>query len=178
MRYNQFPATYNYATMPATAGNNAVQALMRDAGNSVSMQYGCNGSGAYVQDVVPALKNVFGYSSANCWSYSNTSYNQGYGRVKDNINNYNLPVILAGSDNAAGGHQWVCDGTLSTTYFFGNCGTGNSSASYLSFHMNWGWHEQNIATDYNGWFAFDNWTIYGLNYNFQYSKYGITEIHP
>jgi hypothetical protein len=183
MRYHQFPNGYNYATMPAASGDFAVQSLMRDAGNSVNMMYGCNGSGAYVSDVVPALKNTFGYSSANIWSYSQSSYNQGYGRVKDNIIQNHWPVILAGSDEAAGGHQWVCDGTLETTYYFGDCGTGNSSATYLNFHMNWGWHEDwmngnSNATDYNGWFAFDNWTIYGLNWNFQYNRYAITEIHP
>jgi hypothetical protein len=182
IRYHQFPNNCSYTSMPTASGNNDVQALMRDAGISVNMQYGCNGSGAYVSSVEPALKNTFGFSSANTWSYSSSSYNQGYGRVKDNIIYNHWPVILAGSYATAGGHQWVCDGTLQTTYYFGNCGSSNSSATYLNFHMNWGWHEDYMNgtsfSDYNGWFAFDNWTINGLNWNFQYSQYAITEIHP
>jgi hypothetical protein len=60
--------------------------------------------------------------------------------------------------------------------------------TYLAFHMNWGWHEWFTNspfnyTDFNGWFAFDNWTIVGAgpnnsNYNFQYAQDMTTEIHP
>lgn len=34
------------------------------------------------------------------------------------------------------------------------------------------------VTDYNGWFAFDNWYIPGLNWNYAYSRFATTEIHP
>lgn len=54
---------------------------------------------------------------------------------------------------------------------------------YLYFHMNWGWHEIDpMNTDYNGWFAFSDWTIPGANngsnLNFQYAQDMVTEIHP
>ncbi|MBS1512956.1 MAG: C10 family peptidase [Bacteroidetes bacterium] len=179
-RYHQFPNTYNWANMPATFGNASVQQLMSDAGVSVSMSYGCNSSGAQGNVVAGAIKNSFGYSSANYWSYSASSYNNGYGRVKDNIFQHNWPVILQGQDQTAGGHQWVCDGAQEVTYYI--CEGGIISETYLYFHMNWGWHEDWMngtnATDYNGWFAFDNWYIPGLNWNFQYNRYAISEIHP
>lgn len=173
MRYHQFPAgTYNYASMPAASGNVEVQRLMRDAGVSVNMNYGCS-SGAFGSAIVPALKNTFGYGSANRWSYSTAS---GYGRVKNNIS-WGWPVLLEGQ-NIAGqsGHEWVCDGWSETTYYI--CEGGIYSITYLNFHMNWGWHEDGAGNDFNGWFAFDNWFIPGLNWNFQYNRYAITEIHP
>jgi hypothetical protein len=172
IRFHQFPTNYNYATMPMAAGNNAVQILMRDAGLSVNMNYGCS-SGAYGSAVPDAFKNTFHYGSANRWSYSTTS---GYSRIQTNINNH-WPVLFEGRDTNAGGHEWVCDGYRET--IIPVCAGGIISATYLSFHMNWGWHEQNlVGTDYNGWFAFDNWNIPGLNWNFQYSRYAVTEIHP
>jgi Peptidase C10 family/Spi protease inhibitor len=185
--FHQFPNNYAYATMPTNQGNNAVQQVMRDAGNSVPMNYGCASSGvptSQISSVATAYKNTFGYSSANFWNYSNTSYNQGYGRVRDNIFNYHWPVLLAGQDvnNNSAGHMWVCDGASSTTYYFCPSGGYNTSASYLMFHMNWGWHEEwmngTSVTDFNGWFAFDNWNIPGANLNFYYAKKGISEIHP
>ena len=174
-RYHQFPAAYAWGNMPATFGNGDVQQLMSDAGVSVGMSYGCS-SGAYGSVVPNAIKYGFGYSSANRWSYSSTSYNNGYGRVKDNVMSNHWPVILQGEDANVGGHQWVCDGGQETTYYI--CENGTYSITYLMFHMNWGWHEAGGGTDYNGWFAFDNWNIWGLNWNFQYNRYGITEIHP
>jgi len=181
IRYHQFPSNYNYASMPTTSGNNEVQRLMSDAGISVDMHYGCDVSGAYTYDVNDAFKNNFHYGS-NYWIYQNGSYNQGYGRVRDNVAIYNLPVILSGVDASSAAHQWVCDGTLETTYSYGDCGNGPSAATYLYFHMNWGWHEDWMngtnATDYNGWFAYDDWNIAGLNWNFQYSKQVVSEIHP
>ena len=171
MRFHQFPNNYNYASMPATFGNNAVQQLMRDAGNSVNMNYGCNSSGAFGNAVVPALKNTFHYSSANRNSYNATSSHL---NVRNNINN-GLPCLLEGQDPTAGGHEWVADGITENTYT--DCDAGYS-VTYLYFHMNWGWHEQFIANDFSGWFAFDNWNIPGRNLNFSYARYSVTEIHP
>ena len=183
IRCHSFPQNYNYASMPFNMGNHDVQLLMSDAGEAVYMNYGCNGSGTTIDKVIPALKNRFHYSSANGWFFNSNSYNYGYGRIKTNIINH-MPVLLSGvNDLTLGtGHIWVCDGINETTYFFGDCGSYNSSATYLNFHMNWGWHETNMngtqISDYNGWFAFDNWSIFNHTYNFQYNRYAISEIHP
>jgi len=173
MRYHQFPATYNYAGMPGNFGNNAVEQLMRDAGVSVNMMYGCGSSGAYSSAIAPALKNTFGYASANFSNYSSSSYLN----VRYNIDMYHLPVILTGVNQPTGeGHAWLADGITENSYT--DCTTG-TSASYLYFHMNWGWHEAFMGgTDYNGWYAYDNWSISGLNENFSYAAQAITEIHP
>ncbi len=174
IRFYQFPAgTYNYASMPAASGNIVVQQLMKDAGTAVSMSYGCSSSGAYGSNVPNAFKNTFRYTSANRQSYSASS---GYLRVVSNLNSH-WPVLLEGFDvtNHNDGHEWVCDGYEQINYPACN---GQPGVGYLYFHMNWGWHEVNIGTDYNGWYHFDNWDIGIPGYNFQYQNYYTTEIHP
>lgn len=175
IRYHQFPANYNYGSMPASSGNTAVQQLMRDAGNSVSMQYGCSASGAYGADVVPALKNVFNYSSANRVAYTGAEQNN----LVNNIYQHR-PVLLEGRDlNLNSGHEWVCDGVITTyvTYCIPDNSYNTGYTGYM-FHMNWGFHEVNYPSDYNGWYSNNDWSIYGLNYHFNYANYMVRDIHP
>jgi len=76
MRYWRHPARYNWDAMPVNWGNGDVARLMSDAGVSVGMSYGGDGSGAKHENVDDALKNTFGYSSATDISYDfSSSYN-------------------------------------------------------------------------------------------------------
>lgn len=188
---------YNYTSMPATTGSAEVQRMMRDIGlpANVNMQYNCNvnkGSGADPGTVPAALKNNFGFTSANYAGYT-------YNTVVNNISN-SWPVLLTGcmtQNNSwfiinwytyySDCHEWVCDGYTSTTPTYTsscNPGTLYYDAPYnVMFHMNWGWHEVNAFNDFNGWFAVNNWTITGAgangtNMNFQYANSMTTEIHP
>lgn len=182
---------YNYTSMPSTSGNGEVQRLMHDAGVTVSMNYGCavsGGSAADGADVPPALKNNFGFSSANRSTYGTASYMN----VQSNIGAH-WPVLLEGCNDQTNiflgiwysyqnCHEWVCDGYQETDVVF--CMNNQSvSEGFLYFHMNWGWHEVNVSNDYNGWFAFNNWTITGAgqnnsNLDFKYAQDMVTEIHP
>ena len=183
IRYFKFPVNaYGYTTMPNNSGDTAVQRLMSDIGVSENMNYGCN-STSYRYSVVPAIKNKFGFSSANYWAYGETDFDS-YSEIEDNLITHNWPVIFQGQDFNYGAHQWVCDGCTETTYYI--CSGGVISENAILFHMNWGWHEV-LSTggnlDFNGWFNFDDWTIYGGaanngNINYQYYNYAITEIHP
>lgn len=174
---------YSYSSMPTTFGNNEVQKLMRDVGYYVNMTYGCSSSGAYDNDIPNALKSVFGFSSAN---YINYSFSDDYQRVKDNLNN-GWPILLSGYQTKneflgfptsyTDGHTWVCDGYSEQTYYTCDANGNQSGMSYLLFHMNWGWHETTGSNDYNGWFAFNNWNIPNINYNYQYAKSAVMEIH-
>ena len=68
IRFHKFPGNYAYATMPSNQGKVAVQQVMRDAGNSVPMNYGCALSGvltSQIPSVANAYTSAFGYSSAN-----------------------------------------------------------------------------------------------------------------
>ena len=181
---NQY--SYDYTSMPAASGNNDVQRLMRDIGlpENVDMDYQCDGSGAQGSRVPNALKNNFGFTSANRISYDVGTYQ----RVRNNLAS-NWPVLLEGCRTRTNRflgwiysysdcHEWVCDGFSDTDYYWCNEDGTQGGAGYLYFHMNWGWHETWGGNDYNGWFAFNNWNIPGLNWNYQYAKDAVTEIHP
>jgi len=171
MKYWQSPSNYSWSTMPSNTGNNAIAHLMRDIGNSVSMNYGGISSGANSSSIAPALKNTFGYSSASFANYTYSSYNT----VVSNLN-YNEPVLLSGcSDETtilgipvsySECHEWVCDGYMQTTYYM----NGVETSQYLLFNMNWGW-----SGSYNGWFYFNQWNPGGNN--FQYANDMVYNIH-
>lgn len=178
---------YNYATMPTTSGNGEVQKLMRDIGLPVNanMSYGCDGSGADGSRVPGFLKARFGFTSANF-----SDYNGNYQKVQSNLNSH-WPVLLDGCQTKTDHwfiinwwtsysdcHEWVCDGYRETSYTFCDGGVYQGGATYLYFHMNWGWHETWGGNDYNGWFGFNNWNITGLNRNYQYAQDITSEIHP
>jgi hypothetical protein len=167
MRFFHKPNTYNWANMPDYgqfgSGTYDIQLLMKDAGESVNMQYSCSGSGAYSTDIAPALINTFHFSNA---VYANFNLNT----VVQNIN-YNKPVILTGGTNSGGnyinGHAWVCDGYLQSTVYFrddyGNC-TGQGVTYNPILHMNWGWDGDYNYGYYNvSYFNPGNYTFNYLN---------------
>jgi hypothetical protein len=177
------PYNYDYTSMPLNAGNNEVQRLMLDAGHAVGMNYNCAGSFADGGRVSLALKGFpaspyylpgFGFSSADRNSYTAGSYSI----LKDNLTRH-WPVFLEGcaakikiwlfSWKYSECHEWVCDGFQSSQ---------NNCYGYLWLHMNWGWHEAGAANDFNGWFAFNNWDIPGVNINFQYFTHYTYNVHP
>jgi hypothetical protein len=89
MKYHEFPNNYNWDNMPDLWGTMETARLMRDVGDAVNMDWGCDGSGADTKDeVASSFRNDFGYSSA---SYS------GFNRdiVKQQLR-WNRPVILRG----------------------------------------------------------------------------------
>lgn len=155
MRFYEYPDNYNWANMPNFIGTSETARLIKDIGVAVDMNWTCEGSGAYTSDLPTAFKEVFGYMSAN---YSNFNrYTVTYELSKGR------PVILRGQ--GTGGHAWVCDGYLRSTY----CASG---ASYLSLSMNWGWE----FGWYNGFYAYNDWTP--GNYNFNTLPQMITYIIP
>lgn len=165
MRYFQKPNTYVWSNMPNNGqysnGTYDIQLLMKNAGISVNMQYGCSSSGAVTANAAAALKNTFGYSAATFGGF-NLSV------VVQNLN-YNKPVILTGGTNSGGnyvnGHAWVCDGYMQSTFYYkddyGNC-TGGGVTYYPILHMNWGWDGQ-----YNGYYSVSNFNPGSNTFNYQ-----------
>jgi hypothetical protein len=134
MRYFQKANTYNWTNMPDNYGTSDTALLMKNAGAAVNMQYSCGVSGAYPNDIAPALRNSFGYTNA---IYSTFNYNTVFNEIE-----VNRPVILGGNPDAYNtGHCWVCHGYSIDTYFekdvYGNC-TGFATQCYY-LYMNWGW---------------------------------------
>lgn len=79
--------------------------------------------------------------------------------VRTNLD-YNRPVILAGS-GGAGGHMWVCDGYMQTSYYYDDC-TGVTLIPL--FHMNWGWGKNNFV-NYDGYYQYNNFNPGNMDFN-------------
>ncbi|RLJ76842.1 C10 family peptidase [Pedobacter alluvionis] len=181
MRYYQKPSTYNWSSMANNFPTSETARLMRDAGNSVNMDYGCLGSSAVTSKTANAFINTFGYASAQFQDYN-------YNVVVAEINGQH-PVILSGGKNDgwwifgsyADGHAWVCDGLLEMkNYQCTKTYTPFSStpilmkqerSTYLYLHMNWGWQGQ-----YDGYYAFNNFNP--DSYTFNYKRGMVTNIRP
>ncbi len=138
--------TYNWAAMPnsVVSSNISVATLMYHAGVSVNMQYATSGSGAYSEDVPPALLNYFNYHPDITIKYLSD-----YPNVEDWRNllradlDQQLPIYYSGSGSA--GHAFVFDGYR---------------MSDGKFHINWGWSGSS-----NGWFAIGGLNPGGENFN-------------
>lgn len=170
MKYHQSPSSYNWSLMPNTYGTNETSLLMRDVGDAVNMDYGCNGSSASTEDeVASSFINDFNYSSASYSGYNSET-------VKQQLR-WNRPVILRGGRNTgwwifnqySDGHAWVCDGFRRSFIWSEDC---SMAWGYLYLHMNWGWSSSSL----NGWFAFNNWNP--STHTFNYSRGMVYNIKP
>jgi len=151
MKYFEHPTTYNWSNMPANYGTTTTANFINDIHNEIStmydgvpnpLSYYCNSTGVSSgANMGSVLRHDFNYTSAD-WS------NYYYPTVVNNIDN-GKPVILSGS-NSSSGHMWVCDGYKDIDYYFEDC----TGIGYLYLHMNWSWNT--AYTNYNGWFAFNN----------------------
>jgi hypothetical protein len=112
----------------------AVAELCFEAGVSVDMDYEPEGSGAYFNDIAPALQNYFRFSSGMIRRWrSSTSANTWF-------NAWLKPEIDAGRPVIYGItlHALVCDGWRD--------GSGNQ------YHLNYGW-----GGSQNGWYFVDDY---------------------
>ena len=152
-------ATYRYELMPdyldfASPQDevDATALLEYHAGVSVNMGYGPNASGAYSQDVGPAMESYFRFSSDYWHNYQEYSYSW----EEDMVNNLDagMPLYYA-SQGDVGGHAYVVDG-YDDWYFF---------------HVNWGWGGFD-----NGYYAIDG--FYLTFYSFPYWHNAVFNLHP
>lgn len=114
----------NYTSTSTTEQQTAVANLMSYVGRSVKMDYNTaayGGSGAYNNNIAPALRNYFGYPNAYDLDRSSTTMADFQQKVYNDIA-ASHPVILCGS-SSGGGHCFVADGYDGDNYF----------------HINWGW---------------------------------------
>ena len=163
IRYWQHPSRYNYSAMPiGDVATTEIAQLIRDCGDAVDMNWGCNISTAGTSDARKALENDFGYSKDADY----VTYN--YTRMKGNITS-SRPVILRACRNRrrilwwytySNCHAWVADG-IKVTH--------NLTNSVYQIHMNWGW-----GGTHDGWFT--TWTPSSSHY--QYDRKMIVDIHP
>ena len=152
-------ATYRYELMPdyldfasPQVEVDATALLEYHAGVSVNMGYGPNASGAYSQDVGPAMESYFRFSSDYWHNYQ--EYSDSW--EEDMVNNLDagMPLYYA-SQGDVGGHAYVVDG-YDDWYFF---------------HVNWGWGGFD-----NGYYAIDG--FYLTFYSFPYWHNAVFNLHP
>ncbi|NGP90060.1 C10 family peptidase [Fodinibius halophilus] len=170
INYHEHASGYNYnwSAMPNSYGSDEVSLLMRDIGDEVNMDYGCDASGADDDDMAPGLRH-FGYSSATQVGYEGTTNRYDVMNDLDDgdpvlFNGYEKDSWLGIFPTNGNGHAWVGDGYLQSKL----CPTGNV---YLNFHMNWGWNGS-----YDGWYAFNNFDPADSKYN--RNSEVVINIHP
>ena len=172
MNFHEFPNNYNWDNMPDLWGTSETARLMRDIGDAVDMNWGCNSSGADTQDeVASSFRNDFGYSSASYAGFNRET-------VKQQLR-WNRPEILRGGRKSGwwifatykDGHAWVCDGYRSSTIYSEDC---SMAWGYLYLHMNWGWGWS--SNGLNGWYAYNNWNP--GNHTFNYKRGMVYNIKP
>ncbi len=113
--------------------------LQFHCGVAVEMMYGPNGSGAFSQDVPPALENYFGYSTDAYFDHKdNYSTAEWINMLKDNLDN-GYPLYYSGY-GTPGGHAFVCDGYDDDNFHF-NFGWSGTSDGYYSLSNVNGFHD-------------------------------------
>jgi hypothetical protein len=121
---------YNYEAMTNSvsgAPNYDVGLLQYHCGVAVNMMYGHDGSGAYSQDVVGAIKNYFNY--ANNAQFLQRGGWAAWKAYLDQQMTELQPVYYSGRDNSNYGHAFVVDGMqeqTDDTYYHFNFGWGGS----------------------------------------------------
>lgn len=131
-----FGATqYNWEQMKDIMDPNIddVALIQFHCGVGVDMMYSPNGSGAYSQDVPPAIQDYFGYSEESDFlQKEDYSQNNWIGILKMQID-LGQPMYYSGYSNS-GGHAFVCDGYDDSDNFHFNFGWGGSSNGYYTLY--------------------------------------------
>ena len=126
----ELPATtFNWDAMKKTyspedtgASADAVAKLMKYCGWAVQMDYGLDGSSAFLPTTAEALKTYFNYDNGARYAYRNSyTYAEWVELIYSELAARH-PVLMGGQSSSVG-HAFVCDGYDTDDYF----------------HINWGW---------------------------------------
>ncbi|HNY59350.1 MAG TPA: C10 family peptidase [Bacteroidales bacterium] len=129
---------YDYEGMVDVVGstpNYPVALLHYHCGVAVNMMYSPNGSGAYSQDVVPAIKNYF--KCSNTAQFIQRGGWPAWKAYLDQQLELEQPIYYSGQD-PEGGHAFVCDGLQE-----------QPDNTYYHFNFGWGGYM-------NGWYTAEN----------------------
>lgn len=118
-----------------------VAKLGRYCGQAVQMDYSPEGSGAYTNDQLSAMKS-FGYRSSaeyvqkSGWWNDNYTTAQWEAMIKTELD-AGRPILYAANDPSAGGHAFICDGYNTEGKFHFNFGWyGTCDGWYVSTALN------------------------------------------
>lgn len=118
--WNLMRDTYGYNVAATYA--KAVGDLMKACGYSVNTQYSPDGSSAYAQSVVTAMKTNFKYDQGLKMASRNDYNIDSWNRLMYN-NLLNVGPVIYGASSVDNGHCFICDGYDADGFF----------------HINWGW---------------------------------------
>lgn len=140
---------YQWNEMPLSFSSNcfndtATAMLLWQAGISVDMMYGAGGSGAYSEDALTSMINIFKYSP-NAHLEERDAYppngDEFPAILRDNLDHKR---VMYYDGYGSGGHAFNVDGYQGTDYF----------------HFNWGW-----SGSANGYYYLNNLNPGGYNFN-------------
>ena len=136
--------TANFSGMSYPVSTNANKAALSYAcGVATRMNYSSYASGTSTSYVATALKNKFGYASAD---YKESGDADFYPTLQSNMQNNRPAQVSIRNSSGAGGHSIVCDGYNTST---------------LLYHLNLGW-----GGTADAWYSLPNiGTLGGVNYN-------------
>ncbi|MDP4281410.1 MAG: C10 family peptidase [Bacteroidota bacterium] len=117
--------------------NIPIATLSYDAGVSVDMQYGPNGSSAALTKMASALSNYFNYASGIVNAQKNNYSTSAWDNLLQGDLNQGMPVAYSGFPQSGAGHAWVCDGYQSGGFYHFNFGwSGYENGFYLLTNIN------------------------------------------
>lgn len=151
--------TYDWANMPNSCNNSnyqAVATLMYHCGVSVDMMYGGGSSGAYSQDVPPAIAEYFRYTDHATRMERDLYSKYDWEEMLIASLEEGFPLYYSGSDTE-GGHAFAC------------CGYRESDRK---FYFNWGW-----SGSLNNYYAIDALNT-GWNGSFNQGQAAIFDYIP
>lgn len=151
--------TYDWANMPNSCNNSnyqAVATLMYHCGVSVDMMYGGGSSGAYSQDVPPAIAEYFRYTDHATRMDRDLYSKFDWEEMLIASLEEGFPMYYSGSDDS-GGHAFAC------------CGYRESDRK---FYFNWGW-----SGSLNNYYAIDALNT-GWNGSFNQGQAAIFDYIP
>lgn len=161
--------TYTYDAMSnrLDSYNGELAKLIYNAGVSVRMSYGHDGSGSQSEYAITALQNNFYYSQAAQFKEYSSFIEEG-GTIQSWTDlakselDARRPLFFSGNNEHEGGHAWIVDGYT----------TIHDTLTY--FHVNWGWNGSS-----NGFYNIKNMltTSYG-NFNYENSESFMTGLAP
>jgi hypothetical protein len=143
------------AIMTGAEKNDETARLLYHCGVAVKMDYGADGSGAYMKNIVPALSTYFSYED-DARYFPRNNYKDDWKQLILNELFAGRPVIYEGTnDKGNSSHAFNIDG-----YDGGD-----------SFHLNWGWGGAN-----NAYFTLEN--LNDGKFNYINSHGAIVNIRP
>ena len=167
MKYHEFPASsngsytytpegyseqtvdygnsnYSWSSMSNTSPTSQSAELVYNAGVSVQMQYGTDGSSSYSIDVVDALWYYFLYQFPEYNKREDYTDTEWFAILKADLD-ASKPIFYSGNKTSGGGHAFLCDGYDNSDLFHFNFGWGGYNNGYYSINDPQGYSDKQVC---------------------------------